>query len=290
MKIHIVQKGDTLWDISKKYGVNFEELKKANSQLSSPDMIMPGMKIKVPGETKQIKKETVVAKEVKKEIKKEAVKAQPIQTPKPLPVVQEDETAFIADITFEMPKMPQMPIIEKEVKNYTMIQFPEYKPPVKEKKKEEKKVVKEEVAEKEFVAPEAYYAPVQEECYQPHPHMYCYYVHPCFPWYPAAAPFHHHPHHMYGMAPVNYPAEYMMPLQQQAGDCGCGARSRDPEQEWTKDNNQLFTQPYSAFAGQMYPPQANYADINGNTYPAPPAFPTFSALHHDTDNKEEQNE
>ena len=48
VKIHIVQKGDTLWKIAKKYGVNFEELKKMNSQLSNPDMIMPGMKIKVP--------------------------------------------------------------------------------------------------------------------------------------------------------------------------------------------------------------------------------------------------
>ena len=41
-------KGDTLWKIAKKYGVNFEELKKLNSQLRNPDMIMPGMKIKVP--------------------------------------------------------------------------------------------------------------------------------------------------------------------------------------------------------------------------------------------------
>ena len=49
MKIHIDQKGDTLWKIAQKYGVQFEELKQINSQLSNPDMIMPGMKIKVPG-------------------------------------------------------------------------------------------------------------------------------------------------------------------------------------------------------------------------------------------------
>ena len=58
VKIHIVQKGDTLWKIAKKYGVNFEELKKLNSQLSNPDMIMPGMKIKVPTSGGNIKKET----------------------------------------------------------------------------------------------------------------------------------------------------------------------------------------------------------------------------------------
>ena len=49
MKIHIVQKGDTLWNLAKKYGVSFDEqLKKVNSQLSNPDMLMPGMKIKIP--------------------------------------------------------------------------------------------------------------------------------------------------------------------------------------------------------------------------------------------------
>nr|WP_212029791.1 SafA/ExsA family spore coat assembly protein [Metabacillus lacus] len=59
MKIHIVQKGDTLWKISKKYGVDFEDLKKMNSQLSNPDLIMPGMKIKVPAAGVQVKKEGI---------------------------------------------------------------------------------------------------------------------------------------------------------------------------------------------------------------------------------------
>ena len=49
VKIHIVQKGDTLWKLAKKYGVSFDELKKVNSQLSNPDLLMPGMKIKIPG-------------------------------------------------------------------------------------------------------------------------------------------------------------------------------------------------------------------------------------------------
>ena len=61
MKIHIVQKGDTLWKIAQKYGVNFEELKKMNAHLSDPNYIMPGMKIKVPtpaASVKPVKKET----------------------------------------------------------------------------------------------------------------------------------------------------------------------------------------------------------------------------------------
>ncbi|MGO0060252.1 SafA/ExsA family spore coat assembly protein [Brevibacillus fluminis] len=48
MKIHIVQKGDTMWKIARRYGVDFKELLRANSQLKNPDLIYPGMKIKVP--------------------------------------------------------------------------------------------------------------------------------------------------------------------------------------------------------------------------------------------------
>ena len=59
MKIHIVQKGDTLWKLAKKYGVSFDELKKLNSQLSNPDLLMPGMKIKIPSNTSGTKKEAV---------------------------------------------------------------------------------------------------------------------------------------------------------------------------------------------------------------------------------------
>jgi morphogenetic protein associated with SpoVID len=57
VKIHIVQKGDTLWKIAQKYGVDFEQLKKINGHLSNPDMIMPGMKIKVPTAGVPVKKE-----------------------------------------------------------------------------------------------------------------------------------------------------------------------------------------------------------------------------------------
>jgi len=33
LKIHIVQKGDTIWEIAKKYGVDFEQVKALNSHL-----------------------------------------------------------------------------------------------------------------------------------------------------------------------------------------------------------------------------------------------------------------
>ena len=88
VKIHIVQKGDTLWKIAKKYGVNFEELKKLNSQLSNPDMIMPGMKIKVPTSGGNIKKETQTgtggAKINLGSKKEQPIKEQPIVKEKPI--------------------------------------------------------------------------------------------------------------------------------------------------------------------------------------------------------------
>jgi morphogenetic protein associated with SpoVID len=48
VKIHIVQKGDTLWKLAEKYGVDFDVLVKSNNHLSNPEMLMPGMKIKIP--------------------------------------------------------------------------------------------------------------------------------------------------------------------------------------------------------------------------------------------------
>jgi len=133
LKIHIVQKGDTLWEISKQYGVDFEELKSINSQLSNPEMIMPGMKIKIPGQTKHVKSEqkhhsknqmmppkaqvtppkgqmtpppkAVPAKE-KPIIEKPPLKAMPTV---PAPIIQPDDIKPIEPI---QPVQPQMPIYQ----------------------------------------------------------------------------------------------------------------------------------------------------------------------------------
>ena len=109
VKIHIVQKGDTLWKIAKKYGVNFEELKKLNSQLSNPDMIMPGMKIKVPTAGANIKKEApmgVPNSTINMGVKKEMPK-------KEQPILKEQPIAPIAEVPVEVPK--EQPIKEKPI-------------------------------------------------------------------------------------------------------------------------------------------------------------------------------
>ncbi|MGP7816845.1 SafA/ExsA family spore coat assembly protein [Niallia sp. 01092] len=131
MKIHIVQKGDTLWEIAKKYGVNFEELKMLNSQLSNPDMIMPGMKIKVPTTGGSIKKEAPITG-TKKEMPKaehpfvkEKPKTMPIkeEIPKkemPIKEVPKKEMP-IKEVPKEKPFTPKMPtpiIPEIDINNY----------------------------------------------------------------------------------------------------------------------------------------------------------------------------
>ncbi|MFJ5670325.1 SafA/ExsA family spore coat assembly protein [Bacillus safensis] len=109
MKIHIVQKGDSLWKISKKYGVDFQELKKLNSQLSNPDLIMPGMKIKIPSSGVPVKTDHHKAKEMPK------TKEHPFVKEKPKDVVQVQDTKPKEKPNEPVPYVPPVPKIEQPV-------------------------------------------------------------------------------------------------------------------------------------------------------------------------------
>ncbi|WP_462412361.1 SafA/ExsA family spore coat assembly protein [Neobacillus sp. Marseille-QA0830] len=175
MKIHIVQKGDTLWKIAKKYGVNFEELKKLNSQLSNPDMIMPGMKIKVPTTGGTIKKEGPVSHlGVKKEfpLKEQPIKEMPVpkkevpikevpikEVPvKEVPIAKEQPVVEAPKVPYT-PKMPLQIIPEIDVNNYYMMNMQNVKveqpqvPPKANILPEVKEEVKKEVPVKMPVLP-----------------------------------------------------------------------------------------------------------------------------------------
>ncbi|MEY8348658.1 SafA/ExsA family spore coat assembly protein, partial [Bacillus cereus] len=112
MKIHIVQKGDTLWKIAKKYGVDFETLKKANTQLSNPDLIMPGMKIKVPSSSVHVKKNKGVGSVPPKEYVKEVQQKEFAATPTPLGIEDEEEAPYQTAPITQQPAMQQT---QKEV-------------------------------------------------------------------------------------------------------------------------------------------------------------------------------
>lgn len=104
-----MQKGDSLWKISKKYGVDFQELKKLNSQLSNPDLIMPGMKIKIPSSGVPVKTDHHKAKEMPK------TKEHPYVKEKPKDVVQVQDTKPKEKPNEPIPYVPPVPKIEQPV-------------------------------------------------------------------------------------------------------------------------------------------------------------------------------
>ncbi|MGM0874407.1 MAG: SafA/ExsA family spore coat assembly protein [Bacillota bacterium] len=142
MKIHIVQKGDTLWKIAKKYGVNFEELKSMNTQLSNPDLIMPGMKIKVPSGNVAVKKEAPMTMQIQK--KEMPMAEHPFAKEKPKAVlgVEDVEDTLPKEPISEKPSKPYIPPVPNvqhpvytglDVNNYytvnNMAMMPQMAPP-----------------------------------------------------------------------------------------------------------------------------------------------------------------
>ena len=286
MKIHIVQKGDTLWELSKKYGVDFEELKKVNSQLASPDMIMPGMKIKIPSATKAVKKETKKETFVK-EKPKETQKPFKDMSPKPMPVIYEDEKEKKEYVKPEMPIQPQlpmqpftqMPIIDQDFEfNITQMT----KPKEEVKKEKVKKEVKEEVKGEHVEMPVQPQMPVQppqmpihqpimqQPVFQPMPQMVpcCYYV-PCPP------PYFHYPM----MMPEPCMPATTLPAYQQPDDCGCGGPKTGmstfenyPTYDFNTNQPMLYANPPMDMM-----PANPFPNVDSNApYPVPPTFPNFS--------------
>src|SRR5699024_5221251 len=68
LRIHIVQSGESLFDIANSYHVNVEELIKKNPQIAKPAIIMPGMKINLPYNEELVKEEKMNKDESKKQL------------------------------------------------------------------------------------------------------------------------------------------------------------------------------------------------------------------------------
>ncbi len=47
MQIHVVQRGESLWSISRRYGVALNEIAAAN-QLPDPNRLVPGLALVIP--------------------------------------------------------------------------------------------------------------------------------------------------------------------------------------------------------------------------------------------------
>src|SRR5690625_2752838 len=110
LRIHIVQKGDILYDIANKYNVDLEELISLNPQLSSPDMIMPGMKIKIPSASKQVRTDVEKTENTAKDIRNvqrstsEMAEMQAKTTERPMGDRMEDDHVEKKEIQAEVPK------------------------------------------------------------------------------------------------------------------------------------------------------------------------------------------
>lgn len=129
MKIHIAQKGDTLWSIAKKYSISFEDVEKANTQLSSPGAIYPGMKIKVPVEKVSVTNHQDVLEN------KEEVAAESIEATSQNNEEQKEEALFRSDGGFSFEEIGGVPPVSGKKLNIeeTLPPLPPYptipKPP-----------------------------------------------------------------------------------------------------------------------------------------------------------------
>ncbi|HAM81416.1 SafA/ExsA family spore coat assembly protein [Ornithinibacillus bavariensis] len=285
MKIHVVQKGDTLWELSKKYGVDFGELKQVNSHLSAPDMLMPGMKIRIPTTAKAVKKEGMV-----KEVKKEHVEHPYMNiSPKPLPVIKEDHVKKEVQVQPvmplpQMPQVPQMtlpPIIQQptlettELNTYMTFNFEESS---SEESHSPKHVKHKEKPKK--------HKPKHQPMQQPVFHHMAYPMHmiPCFPVNPCCGGM-HFSHHLFPMyhphlahLGMGYPAPMMYGAE---ADCGCGGGAADyPPMLTTMPPMGTGTEmnfPTQVEGMQNIPTQANtmfpyMPDWQMGGYPTPPGF------------------
>ncbi len=81
-----MQKGDTLWKIANRYNVDFEHLLSMNTHLGDPNMIMPGMKVKVPTGNMSGKKQKKEMPMKEAPIKEKPIKESPKEVPVPLPL------------------------------------------------------------------------------------------------------------------------------------------------------------------------------------------------------------
>lgn len=139
VRIHIVQKGDTLWKIARQHGISFEDLKRLNAHLANPDYIVPGMEIILPdvnakiASPKNTVKEHIVKEHVKETVKEKPpmekpakekpVKEMPLPKPVPMPIPTPVPTPILQPA-------PQPPYVMPIEMHWTAPVQPSVQPPV----------------------------------------------------------------------------------------------------------------------------------------------------------------
>ena len=257
MKIHIVQKGDTMWKLAEKYGVDFEALKKVNSHIADPDMIMPGMKIKVPTggvpAKKQMPKKTapIVKEAPMMEIKDES----PMEMPKAILPSHKEVKVHLKQMLKGV-SLSELKDLIKEVKPDWHIDidiinqkatFIEYKEPQKMPVKEVKpfKPLPPPPAPK-LTMPIAYQPKEKPIYHEP--------MHPCPPYPPShAMPYGGHMWHggvgMPGQMPYSYPGMTSMASMPTSMPSWAQPGGSGPTPGMTMPSTGLGMQPYTPYGG-----------------------------------------
>ena len=271
-----------MWELAKEYDVDFEELKQLNSHLSSPDMIMPGMKIKIPSTKKSVKKEGT--KEMGKKDKMTSYKD---ISPKPMPVLKEDDNKekkmpmpefpaqslpkipvmpFPADYGSKQqpaPEVPQTPKMKQEVKNYTTIHLPQSEK-MDESSKPSKPAKKTESSEKHGsfmndMGQHPYMPSYSQPGYQQMPPMIPVY-------YPVYQPVPCPPMPMFDPMPYQQGPPMNMPLH----DCGCGGTPNDSSFQFSSEMfpvaNPSYMEAHTAMPSLPQNLSANFFNHNGFAY------------------------
>lgn len=133
MRVHIVQRGDTLWKIAKQYAIGFDELKRLNAHLANPDYIVPGMEIYLPEGVQKKEKEMMQQTVVKEQVKpvKEAPVPAPVAPPQPpaqpRPMWQGD--LYVQPAPQQQPIFIEQPIMQQPMMPPPMMQQPMMQPP-----------------------------------------------------------------------------------------------------------------------------------------------------------------
>jgi morphogenetic protein associated with SpoVID len=274
-------------------------------------MIMPGMKIKIPSSTKTVKHDTKPVKETKKEQVKQPYKD---ISPKPMPVIKEDDKHPPKEIKPEKPKMPempvqpiiQMPILEQDFDYHTTVKFPEMP--------KEPKVKKETPKPQPKPQPKPY--PVKEGKKKEMPPMQpmpvpmspcCYVVPPCFapmPYPIMTQPFDFSQHHV---APMETHGKkdcgcqgsgmydpYMMPQPMYEGGSQSSSGFTPPHQQIQQTNytSHQHTQQPSGSYMPSYPQQSSLypPPLSGRMNQPYPSPPGYRENHHRNDGEKTDNE
>lgn len=126
VRIHIVQKGETLWRIAKQYGIGLDELKRLNAHLANPDYIVPGMEIILPETGAATPKSTMTkAQQTAPMSKKEMTTAPKEQLTKPVekPVKEVPKVVETAPIPAPVPQPMPEPVPMPQVDLTPQFQF-----------------------------------------------------------------------------------------------------------------------------------------------------------------------